>query len=61
MRKAGIGTIQGITMGGRMINNLKYADDTTLISGNFNDLKILINTVIETSKKAGLRLNIKKT
>ena len=61
MKKAGIGTIQGITIGGRMINNLKYADDTTLISGNFNDLKILINTVIETSEKAGLRLNIKKT
>ena len=35
MRKAGIETIQGITIGGRMINNLRYADDTTLISGNF--------------------------
>ena len=44
-----------------MINNLKYADDTTLISGNFNDLKILINTVKETSNKADLRLKIKKT
>ena len=44
-----------------MINNLKYADDATLISGNFIDLKILINIVKETSKKAGLRLNVKKT
>ena len=61
MRKSGIETMQGITIGGRMINNLKYADDTTLISGNFNDMKILINTVKETSEKPGLRLNIKKT
>ena len=60
MRKAGIETIQGITIGGRMINNLRYADDTTLITGNFDDLKILINTIKKTSKKAGLRLNIKK-
>ena len=44
-----------------MINNLRYADDTTLISGNLHDLKILINTVKETSKKPGLRLDIKKT
>ena len=41
-----------------MINNLRYAEDTTLISGNLDDLKILINTVKETSDKAGLRLNI---
>ena len=44
-----------------MINNLRYADDTALINGNLHDLKILINTVKETSEKAGLRLNIKKT
>ena len=44
-----------------MINNLRYANDTTLITGNLDDLRILINTVKETSKKAGLRLNIKKT
>ena len=44
-----------------MINNLRYANDTTLISGNLDDLKILINTVKETSKEAGLRLHIKKT
>ena len=44
-----------------MINNLRYANDTTLITGNLDDLKILINTIKKTSKKAGLRLNIKKT
>ena len=59
MRKAGIETIQEITIGGRMINNLRYADDTTLITGNLDDLKILINAIKKTSKKAGLRLNIK--
>ena len=37
MRKAEIGTIQQITIGGRMINNLRYADDTTLITGNLGD------------------------
>ena len=61
MRKAGIETIQEITIGGRMINNLRYADDTTLITANLDDLKILINAIKKTSKKAGLRLNIKKT
>ena len=35
MRKAGMEMVHGITIGGKMINNLKYADDTTLISGNF--------------------------
>ena len=43
------------------MNNLRYADDTKLITENFNDLKLLISTVKETSKKAGLRLNVKKT
>ena len=60
LRKAGIEMLQEIAIGRRMINNLKYADDTTLITGNL-DLKILINTVKETSERAGLRLNIKKT
>ena len=58
MRKAGIETIQGITIGGRMINNLRYANDPTLITGNLDDLKILLNTIKKTSKKAGSRLNI---
>ena len=43
-----------------MIKNLKCIDDTTLINGNLDDFKILINTVKETSEKAALRLNIKK-
>ena len=60
MRKVGIEAIQGITIGGRMINNLRYADDATLISGNFDNLKILVNTIKETSEKVDLRLNIKK-
>ena len=61
MRKSGIETIQGITIRGRVINNLRYADDTTLITENLDDLRTPINSVKETSEKAGLRLNIKKT
>ena len=61
MRKAGIETIQGIIIGGSMINNLRYTDDRTLITENLDDLRTLINTVKETSEKAGLRLNVKKT
>ena len=61
MRKAGIETIQGITIGERMIKNLGCADDTTLITENLDDLRTLINTVKEISEKKGLRLNTKKT
>ena len=61
MRKVGIETIQGITIAGRIINNLRYAYDTTLITENLDYLKTLISTVKKTSKKAGLRLVIKKT
>ena len=60
MRKAGIEKIQGKIIEGRMKNNLRYADDTTLITENLHDLRKLINTVKETTKKAGLRLNVKK-
>ena len=60
MRKAEIGTIQQITIGGRMINNLRYADDTTLITGNLSDLKILISTVQETSKKSRIEIKYKE-
>ena len=60
MRKAGIETTRNNNKR-RMINDLRYADDTTLISGNLDDLKILINTVKETSEKTGLRIIIKKT
>ena len=61
IRKAGIGMIQGITIGGRMINNSSYADDTTLITKHLDDLGTLINTLKEISKRASFRLNIKKT
>ena len=60
MRKAGIEKIQGKIIKGRMKNNLRYADDTTLITESLHDLRKLINTVKETTKKAGLRLNVKK-
>ena len=60
MSKAEIETTQGITIGRRMINNLRYTNDTTLTTGNLGDLKILINTLKEISKKPGLRFNIKK-
>ena len=43
-----------------MINNLRYADDTTLINGNLDDLKILINTVKETREKANLEIKYKE-
>ena len=44
-----------------MINNLKYADDTTLVSGSLDDLKIHLNTVKETSEKGKLDIKYKKT
>ena len=52
---------EGIRVGGRKVNNLRYADDTTLIAENDKDLKILLNKVKEASMKAGLALNLKKT
>ena len=46
---------------GRNINNLKYADDTTLMAESEEELKSLLMKVKEESEKAGLRLNIQKT
>ena len=51
----------GIRMGGHNINNLRYADDTVLISENEKDLKQLLNIVESKSKEKGLELNSKKT
>ena len=51
----------GIKIGGRNINNLRYADDTTLLAENVNDLKYLLTKVNLESAAAGLRLNMKKT
>ena len=50
----------GIKIGRRNINNLRYADDTTLMQENEKELKSLLMRVKEKSEKAGLKLNIKK-
>ena len=51
----------GIKNPGRNINNLRYADDTTLTAENKEELKSLLMRVKEESEKAGLKLNIQKT
>ena len=51
----------GIKIAGRNINNLRYADDTTLMAESKEDLKSLLMKVKEKSDKAGLKLNIQKT
>ena len=62
MRNAGLEEAQaGIKIAGRNINNLKYADDTTLMAESEEELKSLLMKVKEESEKAGLKLNIQKT
>ena len=51
----------GIKIAGRNINNLRYADDTTLMAESEEDLKSLLMEVKEESEKVGLKLNIQKT
>ena len=51
----------GIKTAGRNINNLRYADDTTIMAENEEELKSLLMKVKEESKKSGLKLNIQKT
>ena len=51
----------GIKIAGRNINNLRYADDTTLMAESEEELKSLLLKVKEESEKAGLKLNIQKT
>ena len=51
----------GIKIARRNINNLRYADDTTLIAESEEELKSLLMKVKEESEKAGLKLNIQKT
>jgi hypothetical protein len=59
---AGLEDIEaGVKIGGRKINNLRYADDTTLLAENKDDMVQLIKRVKISSEKAGLKLNIKKT
>ena len=62
MRNTGLEEAQtGIKISGRNINNLRYADDTTLMAESEEDLKSLLMKVKEESKKVGLKLNIQKT
>ena len=62
MRNAGLEEAQaGIKIAGRNINNLRYADDTTLMAESKEKLKSLLMKVKEESEKASLRLNIQKT
>ena len=62
MRNAGLDETQaGIKISRRNINNLRYADNTTLIAESEEELKSLLMKVKEESEKAGLKLNIKKT
>ena len=61
MRNAGLEETQsGIKFAGRNINNLRYADDTTLMAESEEELKRLLMKVKEKSEKAGLKLNIQK-
>ena len=61
MRNAGLEEAQpGIKIAGRNINNLRYADDTTLMSESEEELISLLMKMKEESEKAGLKLNIKK-
>ena len=62
MRNAGLEEAQaGIKIAGRNINNLRYADDTTLMAEREVELKSLLMKVKEESKEVGLKLNIQKT
>ena len=62
MRNAGLEETQaGIKIAGRKINNLRYADDTTLMAESEEELKSLLMKVKEESEKVGLKLNIEKT
>ena len=61
MRNAGLDEAQaGIKIAGRNINNLRYADDTTLMAESEEELKSLLMKVKEESEKVGLKLNIQK-
>ena len=62
MRNSGLDEAQaGIKIAGRNINNLRYADDTTLMAESEEELKSLLMKVKEKSEKVGLKLNIQKT
>ena len=62
MRNAGLDEAQGgIMIAGRNVNNLRYADDTTLMAESEEELKSPLMKVKEDSEKVGLKLNIQKT
>ena len=62
MKNAGLEETQaGIKIAGRNINNLRYAEDTTLLAESEEELKSLLMNVKEESEKVGLKLNIQKT
>ena len=62
MRHAGLDEAQaGIKIAGRNINNLRYADNTTLMAESEEELKSLLMKVKEKSEKVGLKFNIRKT
>ena len=62
MQNAGLDEVQAeIKIAGRNINNLRYADDTTLMAESEEELKSLLMKVKEEIEKAGLKLNIQKT
>ena len=62
LRNAGLDEAQaGIKVAGRNINNLRYADDTTLMAKSKEELKSLLMKVKEKSEKVGVKLNVEKT
>ena len=61
MRNAGLEAQAGIKIAGRNINNLRYADDNTLMAETEDELMSLLMKVKEESEKVGLKLNIQKT
>src|SRR5574341_1283464 len=61
MRNGGLEAQAGIKIAGRNFNNLRYADDTTLMAESEEELKSLLMKVKEESEKVGLKLNIQKT
>ena len=62
MRNAGLEEAQaGIKIARRNINNLRYADDTTLMAGSKEELESFVMKVKEESEKVGLKLNVQKT
>jgi len=61
LRRVGFEDNTGIKIGGRTINNLRYVDDTTLLTEDKEDIRKLLKKLKEESEKAGLMLNLKKT